>query len=86
MDTLLPLLAALGGYLAGAVLVPVNTRFRGREAAYVLQRAHATVLFTVTDFLDTDYVAMLADQRASLTDLQHIVVMRGPSPEGTTSV
>ena len=51
--------AALGGYLSASVLVPINTRFRGREAAYVMRRARARVLFTVTDFLDTDYVSLL---------------------------
>src|SRR4029078_12886797 len=52
-------LAALGVYAAGAVIVPLNTRFKGAEAAYILDRARAKVLFTVTDFLDTDYVALL---------------------------
>ena len=27
--------AALGGYLSASVLVPINTRFKGREAAFV---------------------------------------------------
>jgi acyl-CoA synthetase (AMP-forming)/AMP-acid ligase II len=76
---------ALGGYLAGAVLVPVNTRFRGREAAFVLRRAHATVLFTVTDFLDTDYVELLRGAHEELPELREIVVLRGPVPEGCTS-
>ena len=41
--------------------MPVNTRFKGDEAAYVLDRADAAALFTVRGFLDTDYVAMLRD-------------------------
>ena len=59
-------LAALGVYRAGAVVVPLNTRFKGDEAAYILDRAQAKLLFTVTDFLDTDYVACSAvgDTRA----------------------
>ena len=48
---------------AGAVLVPVNTRFKGVEAADILRRSRARVLVTVTDFLGTDYVAMLDDTR-----------------------
>src|ERR1700744_5587140 len=52
--------AALGLFAAGAVLVPVNTRFKGAEAAVVLARSGARVLVTVTEFLGTDYVAMLA--------------------------
>ena len=52
-------IAFLGLSMAGAVLVPINTRFKGREAADLLERTGATTLVTVTDFLDTDYVAML---------------------------
>src|SRR5580704_13158005 len=44
--------AALGVLGAGGVLVPLNTRFKGGEAAYVLGKARARMLFTVTDFLD----------------------------------
>src|SRR5256714_7209091 len=58
---------ALGGiHAAGAVLVPLNTRFKGPEAAYILEKSEAKVLCTVSGFLDTDYVAMLADHRADL--------------------
>ena len=45
---------ALGGlHAVGAVLVPLNTRFKGPEAAYILQKSGAKVLLTVTDFLGT---------------------------------
>jgi HIP---CoA ligase len=74
--------AALGGHKAGAVLIPVNTRFKGREAAYVLQKSKARILFTVTDFLGTDYVEMLRGADEHLPDLQEVVVLRGPVPEG----
>ncbi len=57
------IVAALGIFQAGAVLVPVNTRFKGAEAADILLRSRARVLVTVTDFLGTDYVAMLARVR-----------------------
>jgi acyl-CoA synthetase (AMP-forming)/AMP-acid ligase II len=52
--------ASLAIHGIGAVLVPVNTRFKGAEARYVLQSAEARLLLTVTDFLDTDYPALLA--------------------------
>jgi len=51
--------AALGLLGAGAVLVPVNTRFKGPEAAYVLRRSGAVALFCVRGFLGFDYPAML---------------------------
>src|SRR5437763_3989587 len=44
-------IVALGGHRAGGVLVPINTRFKGREAAYILAKSRARILFTVTDFL-----------------------------------
>src|SRR5208283_6148467 len=53
--------AALGAVGAGAVLVPLNTRYKGAEAAYILRRSGARVLFTVQGFLGTDYPAMLKE-------------------------
>ena len=53
------IVAALGAHSAGAVLIPLNTRFKGHEAGDVVQRGGARILVTVADFLDTDYVALL---------------------------
>jgi HIP---CoA ligase len=75
--------AALGLFKAGAVLVPLNTRFKGAEAADVILRSRAKVLVTVTDFLDTDYVAMLRDSGVDLPDLTTVVIARGTAPAGT---
>jgi len=69
--------AALGLFAAGAVLVPINTRFKGGEAAVVLSRSGARVLVTVTDFLGADYVAMLEEAGSPLPALRTIVVVRG---------
>ena len=46
------------GY-AGAVLIPVNTRFKGHEAADILGRTRATTLLVHNGFLDIDYTGML---------------------------
>ncbi len=78
------LLAALGAYSVGAVLVPLNTRFKGQEAAYVLRNAGVRMLFTVTDFLDTNYPSLLAGDNAVDT-LERIVVMSGDVPDGCTA-
>ena len=75
--------AGLGVHRAGGVLVPVNTRFKGREADFILQKSGARILFTVTDFLDTDYVALLRDADGG-HGLDEVVVLRGTVPEGTT--
>ena len=52
--------AALGIHLAGGVLVPLNTRYKGVEAGYILGRSRARVLVTMGEFLGTDYAGMLA--------------------------
>jgi len=70
------IVAALGLWQAGAVLVPINTRFKGAEAADILARSHARVLLTVDDFLGTDYVAMLTG--FELPDLTRTVRIDGP--------
>ena len=77
-------LAALGVYAAGAVVVPLNTRFKGAEAAYILDRARAKLLFTVTDFLDTNYVELLRAAEP-VPSLEQIVVLRGSPSERTIS-
>ncbi|MDW3219516.1 MAG: FadD3 family acyl-CoA ligase [Acidimicrobiales bacterium] len=78
-------IAALGVHVAGGVIVPINTRFKGREANYVLTNSGARMLFTVTDFLDTDYVAALRGTGEDLPGtLEEIVVMRGTCPPDTT--
>jgi acyl-CoA synthetase (AMP-forming)/AMP-acid ligase II len=79
------IVAFLGLEHAGATLVPVNTRFKGREAADILERASVKVLVTVTDFLGADHVALLRDTDADLPALDTIVVADGPPSEGTRS-
>jgi acyl-CoA synthetase (AMP-forming)/AMP-acid ligase II len=69
--------AALGIFGAGGVLVPLNTRFKGGEARYVLDRADARLLFTVTDFLDTDYAALLSAEEPP-PSLREVIDLRGP--------
>ena len=71
---------ALGLLGAGATLVPLNTRFKGPEAAYVLAKARARILVTVRGFLGNDYPAML--QGEDIPTLERIVLLRdegGPS-------
>ncbi len=79
--------AALAAHLVGAIVVPVNTRFKAAEADHVLARSGAKVLFTVTDFLDTDYVSMLVDRddRTPLPALSTIVTVRGPARHDAVS-
>jgi len=67
------IVAGLAIHSVGAVLVPLNTRMRGAEAAYVLQTSQARLLFTVGRFLDQHYPSLLAPHRPPT--LRHIVVL-----------
>ncbi|MFD0211480.1 FadD3 family acyl-CoA ligase [Streptomyces hirsutus] len=53
--------AALAVASAGAVLVPVNTRYKGGEARWLLERGAARLLFVENGFLGKDYLAMLGE-------------------------
>jgi HIP---CoA ligase len=74
------MLAALGALRAGAVLVPMNTRFKGGEAAYILRVSGATTLVTVRGFLGMDYPALLRDQDTGALD--RIVLLRDEGESG----
>ncbi|WP_416971502.1 FadD3 family acyl-CoA ligase [Streptomyces sp. 4F14] len=85
------IVAALGAVSAGGVLVPLNTRFKGGEAADVLRRSGARLLFVTGTFLGTSYVASL--RRAAgggagegplpgLPELAEAVVLAEDAPTG----
>jgi HIP---CoA ligase len=73
------MLAALGALRAGAVLVPMNTRFKGGEAAYILRSSGATTLVTVRGFLGVDYPALLEPE--DVGSLERIILVRDDAPE-----
>ncbi|NXY97625.1 AMP-binding protein, partial [Streptomyces sp. BR123] len=89
------IVSALGAVSAGAVLVPLNTRFKGTEAAYVLRRSRARLLFVTGTFLGTSYVASLRRAAAQgpaadgplagplpgLPHLEQVVVLADDAPE-----
>jgi HIP---CoA ligase len=84
------MVAALGAVTAGAVLVPINTRYRGEEARWILGKSRARMLFVMNGFLGNDYLAMLregepvrGDRRvASLPELDEIVSMDNGGHDG----
>ena len=67
--------AVLGLQSAGAALVPLNTRYKGMEAADILCRSGARLLFTVEGFLGNDYVSLL-DEAGRPDTLERIVLLR----------
>ena len=68
------MLAALGAQFVGGVIVPLNTRFKGPEAAHVLQRSGARLLLTVDGFLGLDFVREI---RSAMTECPPIVLFAG---------
>jgi HIP---CoA ligase len=70
--------ACLATHYAGAVVVPLNTRYTAGEAADILGRTNAPLLIAMGEFLGADRVADL--DRAQLPALRHIV--RVPVEEG----
>lgn len=71
--------AALGALGAGALLVPLNTRYKGVEAAYILRASGARLLFTVQGFLGIDYPAILDESVSAgekVPELERVVVLR----------
>ncbi|MFE7129918.1 FadD3 family acyl-CoA ligase [Streptomyces sp. NPDC057638] len=75
------IVSALGAVSAGAVLVPLNTRFKGAEAADVLRRGRVGLLFVTGTFLGTSYVAALRRFRRDLPDVRQVVVLSDTAPE-----
>lgn len=69
------IVACVGAQAAGCVVVPLNTRLKGGEAAYILNRSRARWVMTVDSFVGNDYRAMLADE--DLPHLQRIITF-GP--------
>jgi acyl-CoA synthetase (AMP-forming)/AMP-acid ligase II len=69
------IIAAIGAQTIGGVLVPLNTRYKGSEAAYSLRASGARMVFTVGEFLGARYADMLAEQ--SLPCLERTVTLSG---------
>ena len=82
----------------GAVLVPLNTRFRTDDARYVLGQSNSTTLFTHDVSGPIDYLAMVPElvppksgkanseiRSDQLPDLRRIVLATERAHEGTTS-
>ena len=69
------IVAALAGQYAGGVLVTLNTRYKGGEAADILRRSKCKLLFTVNGFLGVDYAKMLKGEH--LPDLEKTIILSG---------
>jgi acyl-CoA synthetase (AMP-forming)/AMP-acid ligase II len=76
-------IAALGAQTAGAAIVPINTRYKGREAAYLLEQSAPRALVVDNGFLDNDYLGMLEGESHDLGGMAAVVLMEGGDPRGT---
>ena len=73
--------AALATHYAGAVVVPLNTRYTASEAADILARTEAPLLIAAGEFLGADRTAQL--DRDALPALRHVVRVPLDKPDGT---
>ena len=80
----------------GAVLVPINTRFRGRDMGYVLNQSDSCMLISHDQSGPIDYLAMIretVDLPASgdaisdpdFAKLKHVVILGADDYQGTVS-
>lgn len=59
----------------GAILVPMNTHYKEREAEYALSQSESSVLVYKPMFEGTDFEAMVASLREELDILEHTVII-----------
>ena len=65
----------------GAVVVPMNTRYKTHEVEYILDNSEATTLFAVAAFAGIDYISMIGDIRGDLPNLKHVIVVGEPGAD-----
>lgn len=73
--------ACLATHYAGGVVVPLNTRYTASEAADVIGRTEAPLLFASGEFLGVDKAASI--DRDALPNLRHIVRVPIEKDDGT---
>ena len=71
------IISALAGQAVGAVLVTLNTRYKGTEAEEILKRSNCKILLTVRDFLGHNYSELI--NKDNLSNLEHIITIRDGS-------
>ncbi len=63
----------------GAVVVPMNTRYKPHEVRYILDNSEATTLCMVDSFVGLDYLEMIQGVRGDLPHLHNIIVSGKPN-------
>jgi len=62
----------------GAVVVPMNTRYKTHEVEYILDNSEATTVFAVSAFAGIDYISMISEIHGNLPNLKHVIVVGEP--------
>lgn len=75
---------ALAIHYIGATLVTLNTRYRGHEAAQILNLSGAHTLITISEFLGISFPAMLEAEDCGA--LENIIVIHGEGVDGFDSL
>ena len=78
------ILVATAIQAAGGILVPINTRMKGSEAGFILNKSKAKFLFTENNFLDINYLDLLKDQ--DLPNLNKTFVLNPNQSETEASI
>ena len=72
------IVTALAVYCAGAVLVPLNTRYKGGEASDIVQRSRARLVFISDGFLGIEFTDMLRRAGVAETDAEVVGLTDSP--------
>lgn len=59
----------------GAILVPLNTRYRENEVEFMLRNSNAKALIVCAEFISFDYIAMVNKIRPNLPELKDVIVV-----------
>jgi HIP---CoA ligase len=83
------IVAAIGAQTMGAILVPLNTRMKGSEAADIINRSGARLLFTVAEFAAGPgsiirYPELIATE--SMPALEAVVLLSGSPTDGAAGM
>ncbi len=70
----------------GAVVVPINTRFKTEEVQYILKQSDAKALILMDSQWNIDYLAMAREMRPHLPALRSVIVWKDIKAEGMLSV
>ncbi len=65
----------------GAVVVPMNTRYKSHEVEYILDNSEATTLFAVDAFAGIDYLKMIGGIRSRLANLKYVIIVGEPGDD-----